>query len=103
VIRDSSGYIYGTTYAGGAFGHGVVYKLDPQNASLTVLYSFPADGGNTLAVLFRDTSENLYGTTPVGGKFGSGIVFKVDTSGRETVLYKFTGGADGSLPVGISR
>ena len=28
----------------------------------------------------------------------AGVVFKVDAAGHETVLYTFTGGADGSYP-----
>jgi uncharacterized repeat protein (TIGR03803 family) len=31
---------------------------------------------------------------------GFGAVFKIDRAGRETVLYCFTGGTDGSLPAG---
>jgi len=41
---------------------------------------------------------NLYGTTESGGAFNSGVVFKLDPSGQETVLYSFTGGADGGVP-----
>ncbi len=29
LIRDSMGNLYGTTYEGGAFDHGVVFKLTP--------------------------------------------------------------------------
>jgi hypothetical protein len=29
---------------------------------------------------------------------GCGTVFKVDTTGKETVLYSFTGGTDGETP-----
>ena len=29
---------------------------------------------------------------------GAGVVLKVDKSGNETVLYAFTGGADGGVP-----
>ena len=44
-------------------------------------------------MLFRS-----YGTTYSGGASGYGVVFKLDTTGTETVLYSFTGGADGSQP-----
>jgi uncharacterized repeat protein (TIGR03803 family) len=40
----------------------------------------------------------LYGTTSNGGAHGNGTVFKIARSGRETVLYNFTGGADGGGP-----
>jgi len=79
----------------------------------TQLYSFTggADGGNPLASLVFDKAGNLYGTTSYGnGGYncytygtGCGTVFKVAfTYGhwQESVLYTFTGNADGSLPSG---
>lgn len=47
-----------------------------------------------------DGQGNIFGTTDNGGTAGYGAVFKVDSSGNETVLYSFTGLADGSNPVG---
>ncbi len=67
----------------------------------TVLYSFTGgnDGGYPLfAGVIRDSTGHLYGTTAGGGTSGAGVVFKVDMSGNETVLYSFTGGADGNEP-----
>ena len=44
-----------------------------------------------------DAKGNLYGTTAQGGETGNGYangtVFKVSKSGKETVLYRFGGGA----------
>jgi uncharacterized repeat protein (TIGR03803 family) len=40
----------------------------------------------------------LYGTTTAGGTSTSGTIFKITPQRIETVLYNFTGGADGSLP-----
>jgi uncharacterized repeat protein (TIGR03803 family) len=55
--------------------------------------------------LISDANGNLYGTTEYGGgNPGSGTVFKMSKTGKEKVLYTFTGGADGSLPVaGVIR
>jgi len=100
LIRDSAGNLYGTTNGGGASAAGVVFKVDTSGHE-TVLYSFTGgtDGGYPLwVVLARDSAGNLYGTTAGGGASGYGVVFKLDTSGNETVLYSFTGGADGSTP-----
>jgi uncharacterized repeat protein (TIGR03803 family) len=100
VIRDAEGNLYGTTPAGGAFKNGTVFKLDTTGKE-TVRHSFTggADGGQPFAGLIRDAAGNLYGTTAGGGAFGNGTVFKLDTTGKETVLHSFTGGAGGSSPI----
>ena len=100
VIRDAAGNLYGTTHWGGTGFVGVVYKLDPSGQQ-TVLYNFTggADGGWPMAGVIRDPAGNLYGTTPGGGgTANAGVVYKLDTSGQETALYSFTGGADGAYP-----
>jgi uncharacterized repeat protein (TIGR03803 family) len=100
VILDEAGNLYGTTYSGGEHFAGVVFKIDTTFHE-TVLYSFTngADGGFPLAGLVRDSSGNLYGTTNDGGTGGYwGVVFEVSPTGQETVLYNFTGGADGGQP-----
>jgi uncharacterized repeat protein (TIGR03803 family) len=105
VIRDAAGSLYGTTYQGGAAGAGVVFKVNTAGQE-TVLYSFTggADGGYPYAGVIRDSAGNLYGTTYQGGAAGAGVVFKVNTAGHETVLYSFTGGADGAYPyAGVIR
>lgn len=101
VIRDWAGNLYGTTQEGGAANSGVVYVVSPTGEE-RVLYSFTgqADGGFPIAGVVRDGAGNLYGATYSGGAEESGIVFKLDPTGRETVLYSFSGGADGRLPYG---
>ena len=104
VIRDSAGNLYGT--AGGGSAHrGVVFKLNAAGQE-TVLYSFTGgpDGGNPYAGVIRDPAGHLYGTTVYGGTPGYGVVFELDPAGHETVLYSFTGGADGGNPyAGVIR
>jgi len=103
VILDSAGNLYGTTaYGGNKSGHagsGVVFKVDTTNHE-TVLYTFTgsADGGVPEAAVISDSAGNLYGTTYLGGTAKAGVVYKLDTTGHQTVLYSFTGGADGSNP-----
>jgi uncharacterized repeat protein (TIGR03803 family) len=48
--------------------------------------------------LIPDAAGNLYGTTFDGGASDAGVVFKLSPTGTETVLYSFTGGADGANP-----
>ena len=99
VIRDASGNLYGTAQIGGTAGAGVVYKLDPTGHE-TVLYSFTggAEGAYPQARVIRDVAGTLYGTTSQGGTAYAGVVYKLDMLGHETVLYTFTGGADGGFP-----
>ena len=105
LIRDSAGNLYGAASLGGHFKVGTVFKLDSAG-TFTVLYSFTGapDGAQPHSGLLRDAQGNLYGTTVSGGDLtcnpsgGCGTVFKVDTTGKETVLHTFTGGADGKFP-----
>ena len=99
VTLDAAGNLYGTTTYGGAGNAGVVYRVDAGGHE-TVLYSFGGggDGGSPQAGVTRDAAGNLYGTTVWGGTGFAGVVYKVASSGRETVLYNFTGNADGGNP-----
>jgi uncharacterized repeat protein (TIGR03803 family) len=105
LIRDAAGNLYGTTLFGGAYRYGAVFKLD-ATGKYEVLYDFTAgaDGAYPAAGLIRDAAGNLYGTTSSGGPSAYGTVFKLDTTGNETVLYDFTGVADGRIPAaGLTR
>jgi uncharacterized repeat protein (TIGR03803 family) len=99
LVMDAKGDLYGTTAAGGASRVGTVFKLDNKGLE-TVLYSFAGgtDGERPLAGLVMDGRGNFYGTTARGGTAGFGTVFKVTETGQETVLYSFSGGADGAGP-----
>lgn len=61
------------------------------------------NGGGSQASLVRDAAGNLYGTACEGGIHNDGSVFKLSPSGggwTETDLYDFSGGSDGSCPLG---
>jgi uncharacterized repeat protein (TIGR03803 family) len=68
-----------------------------------VLYNFKggSDGFTPQSRLTSDGAGNFYGTTGFGG-LGAGTVFELSPNGnggwKETILYSFTGGADGSVP-----
>lgn len=91
--------LYGCTPNGGAYSVGAVFKLD-KSGEETVLHSFgaPTDGIQPQGALIHDAAGNLYGTTFSGGALGYGTVFKIDSTGKETILYNFSGGADGLGP-----
>jgi uncharacterized repeat protein (TIGR03803 family) len=99
MLDAKSGSIYGTTFEGGAYGYGAVFKVDNGMAE-TVLYSFCAvascdDGTAPSGRIVRDVAGNIYGATAGGGAYNYGSVFQLDKGDVETVLYSFTGRADG--------
>ena len=100
LIQATDGNFYGTTYEGGEYGYGTVFKITP-NAVLITLHSFypTVDGANPESWLVEGTDGNFYGTTYDGSREGHGIVFKMTPSGTLTVLHNFNAGSDGAEPV----
>jgi uncharacterized repeat protein (TIGR03803 family) len=107
---DASGNIFGATRFGGMYEAGTVYSLIRSSGwQERLLHTFryePVDGGSgPVGPLALDADGNLYGTTLGGGPHNAGTVFKLTNQGgvfwQETVLYNFTGGRDGSVPVGV--
>jgi uncharacterized repeat protein (TIGR03803 family) len=114
LVEDSSGNLYGTAYAGGAYRNGLVYELPYLSASklyatdITVLYSFEGngDGENPTSRLVM-YQGNLFGAAAFGGNptDGAGSVFELTQSTGYRViaeLYQFTYGdsTDGIFPFG---
>ena len=100
VLEDGTGNLYATTYNGGGFGS--VLKLAKVNGAWheTTLSQFQggADGQNPIGGVTEDNNSILYGTTVFGGAYGSGTIYSLPIGGGRTVLYNFTGEADGYEP-----
>jgi len=104
-FRDAAGNLFGTTFQGGAYSYGAVFKFDTQGHE-TVIYSFcsktPCTKGTFPGGVIPRKNGTLYGTTYAGGNFscditGCGTVFKINRDGDLTLLHAF-GGADGYYP-----
>ena len=71
-------------------------------ATTDVIFSCEEDEGEYADTdLETDSAGNIYGTTVLGGDFGGGTVFQLRPTPDgwvHTVLYSFTGGADGGEP-----
>lgn len=104
AVNQAVTLLYGTTSEGGPPDEGTVFELNLSSGALTILHSFTGspsgDGVRPVGGVILDSAGNLYGTTSQGGKFGKGTVYEISAAGKETVLYSFTGGADGSAPEG---
>jgi uncharacterized repeat protein (TIGR03803 family) len=81
LLMDSRGNIYGTTWSGGAFANGSVFKLTPTGLggwTYTSLHDFTGeDGSLVFGGPTMDANGNLYGTAAMGGQFGHGVVWKI--------------------------
>jgi uncharacterized repeat protein (TIGR03803 family) len=99
------GSLYGTTSSGGAATYGTVFKVKVATGTETVLFSFQGGAaGESPNCVLSLQSGNLYGTA-VGMENSLpayyGTIFSVNaTTGAESTLYAFTGGADGGAPAG---
>ena len=128
LVSDSAGNLYGVAYIAGNLansscaysigtGCGTVFELSPASSGgwkITVLYRFTGDAdGRGPADLAIDAAGNIFGVAQEGGKssgcvggHGCGTLFelKQSASGRHfTLLHTFTGGADGALPMALTR
>jgi uncharacterized repeat protein (TIGR03803 family) len=100
-VLDSAGDLYGLTNGGGT--NGTFYEITAAGKE-KVLYAFgPAPDGMWPGAGLVSYGGEYYGVTIGGGantcnNGGCGTVFKITPSGKETVLYNFTGGTDGQNP-----
>ena len=97
LVFDPLGALFGTTYVGGkTTGWGTVFEYSAAGTFKTG-QSFSPDGALPKAGLLYESGK-LYGTTSGGDahQYG-GTIYQV---GVQTALYTFSGGADGSQPLG---
>lgn len=81
VAVDSSGNVYGTTYAGGTLNMGTVFKLAPVGGGLwkeIIIHNFEgADGKYPVAGVTLDAAGHIYGIAQQGGQGNSGAVYQL--------------------------
>lgn len=129
LVMDKQGNLYGNTYVGGNYNHGVVFELQRVSTyqwNEIVLHNFYFDGisyfdgSGPVGGLVIGVKGNIYGTTEFGGTggcfydgigrapkgetpSGCGTVFELipqaDGNWFEKILYNFQGADDGGLPM----
>jgi len=90
VIQSRDGYLVGTTFNGGDFGRGTVYRIETDGTNHTILHSFDkTDGLNPVAPLVQALNGLFYGTTNQGGSSNSGVIFRISGLGVLDILHHF--------------
>ena len=114
LFRTAKGVFYGVTQFGGnttscalgTAGCGIAFSVNAKGVE-QVLHTFgeTAGDGEEPSGGLLDDAGNGYGTTFYGGtanstcSFGCGVVFQ-SVGGKYSVIYNFTGAADGFNPAG---
>ena len=111
ALTLSGNTLYGAAVYGGAWGNGVLFKLNTDGSGFTNFHSFTAtvnnsnsDGAGPFGSLFL-SGNTLYGTAISGGSSTNGTIFSVGTDGTDfKVIYNFprlvgTTNNDGGGPV----
>ena len=107
LIEAAPGTFYGTTGSGpSGVGNGTIFQLTVDGLFATVqIFNGPTDGAFPYTPLIQGTDGNFYGTTVGDGSHGCGIgngcgtIFGMLADGSShSVLYTFTGMADGYTP-----
>ena len=110
LTQGPNGELFGATAGGGIGagaprgGCGTIFELSPNGVEHPI-HSFNCftDGGAPSSAPIADSSGALYGTAQIGGADGQGVVYKLTPSHggySYSILYSFSGGADGSNPAG---
>ncbi len=98
--QGRDGNLYGTTTGlGNTQTDGTVFRATTSGKESATHTFKGTDGAFPLTGVTLGTDGNLYGTAGGGGTLGNGLLFKISLTGVYTVLYEFTGAADGGFPI----
>lgn len=100
LVTDGT-QLFGTTYNGGAFSKGVLFKLNFDGSNFTKLVDFNTitTGSNPMSGV-TIVGDTLFGTTYIGGASGQGVLYRILKDGSNFMkLHDFTwSGSDGYYP-----
>lgn len=90
MIQASDGNFYGTTFKGGLYCFGSIYKYSLISGVFTLIANFnDTNGAYPYGGLIQASDGNLYGITTNGGKFNYGTLYRCTTTGVVTKLLDF--------------
>ncbi len=92
-----SGFLYGTTYTGGANGTGVIFRVDTTGGNFQILHTFGpnstqnTDGAGASSGLTLGPDGVLYGAAFTAGTGSGGSIYKINLDGSGfQVIYAFS-------------
>jgi uncharacterized repeat protein (TIGR03803 family) len=104
LLKGPNGLLYGTTQFGGTFGGGIVFSMDYNGGSFSVLHNFGGvnDGKNPQQPLIQGPDGGLYGSTGSGGGVGGlGTVYTINAGGSGYNVLLAVTNAIGKQVVGL--
>lgn len=90
LAMDSTGNLYGTTYFGGEYTNGAIFKLDPSGRETVLFSGGPAGnsyGAYPVYGVILDKTGNIFGLLQASAEGGGEIVGRV--AGKGKILYDF--------------
>lgn len=102
LCEANNGMLYGFTKTGGANSHGVIFRFDPSNNSVTkVVDLFFSAGTGPEGSFIKATNGKLYALLYAGGNNNQGTIVEFDPAGNNlSVLHSFSCSSDGCFPYG---
>jgi uncharacterized repeat protein (TIGR03803 family) len=101
LVRGADGNMYGTSYQGGTYGHGTIFKVTSAGV-VTVLkhLNLSVDGGYPKGSLLLASDGNFYGTVSGGSPNNGGAIFRITPAGVYTIVRSLSINTDGGRPAG---
>lgn len=96
IVEGTNGGLYGSTYGGGQFNQGTLFRLEKDGLRFMMYRSFHwdfgtayRDGINPIGGMFRGQDGQMYGAMNNGGDLGLGALFRVTPRPPVPVAYSF--------------
>ncbi|MNK76596.1 hypothetical protein D3C87_961700 [compost metagenome] len=104
LVQLTNGKLYGMTYGGGTYDHGVIFEYDINDNKLENKFNFQRTntGANPFGSLLKSTNGKLYGMTSSGGSTSvGGTIFEFDPNTNTfTIKQRLSNYALGTYPRG---